>query len=1111
MADEGSVTAQELLEQGLKRLGEGDTAGARQTLERVDPVQLSKQDRVRLQQAMQDISRQAQQASATPATLLADAAKAQSAGKSVEALNLYTKAQAHADATEAQKKTAAARIAELDRKLNDDRTRLRRQIDEASADINAGKLDAAEKKLRGVKDSGVDLGWWDNERVEKQLALIAERRGQAATGKSSKAAPAAASAEVAPMTPVGDAAPAQPVVAAQPVQAKPVQVAQATTAKPAEPMQPAAAATTAQAPAPAAAPAPAGNDLLAEIRQVAAQEKFAAAQQAEREGNYRLAAKLYQDVLSIDANNAPAKAALQTAQAKSLNQQAPASVLDTEVSSMNLRNAASVAEFRDLMNKAQTLRTGRNFTAAIEAVQQAKTTLDNNQRSLPVNQYRELREEAINLAATLADEQRLAQTQQTAEVEATRAREAEATRVAALNQQQDEVQKLLQRAADLGRERKYDQAVQLLNQALFLDPNNIPAQAMKMMMEDSSLYVKQRDLYRERDLRVAKQRVQGLEETLPPNELMTFPNDWPRITERRLRSLDENAGESEANRRIALKLRQAIPINFDANKLVNVLEYIRNTTGVDIYTNWTALQNVGVEQDMPITLQLSSIPADQALTLVLQQASANTELDPIVYSIHEGIVKISTQRALVRTTVALRTYDIRDLLVQAPSFEDAPDFNLSSALTSSGPRGGTAGGGGGGGRRQNLFGDTGSDEEDTADREAQIEEIMDLIRTSVGKQEDWVDFGGDVSSIRELNGNLIVRTTPEHHREIVDLLSQLRETRAMQISVEGRFLLVDQNFLDEVGVDLDVQIGDGGPGDKWAPIKIGQDTLGIAGRPLNTGVTGSFGSGGGGVGGPGDFFSGLGFAGSGRALDFSVSYLSDLQVNLLVRATQAHRRAISLISPRITFFNGQRAFITVATQVSFISDLEPVPDADGFNPTLDVVQQGVVLDVDGTISADRRYVTLTVRPSLATINRIRSIQVFSDQTDDDDDDDDDDDTNNNNNNNNNTANAPLVGIIEAPELEITTLQTTVSVPDRGTLMLGGQRLVGEIEIEAGMPVLSKIPILNRLFTNRTKVQDTRTLLVLIKPTIIIQSEEEQDLFPGLLQNPSEFNVGTRVR
>jgi general secretion pathway protein D len=264
------------------------------------------------------------------------------------------------------------------------------------------------------------------------------------------------------------------------------------------------------------------------------------------------------------------------------------------------------------------------------------------------------------------------------------------------------------------------------------------------------------------------------------------------------------------------------------------------------------------------------------------------------------------------------------------------------------------------------------------------------------------------------------------------------------------------------------------------------------------------------VGGPGDFFSGLGFAGSGRALDFSVSYLSDLQVNLLVRATQAHRRAISLISPRITFFNGQRAFITVATQVSFISDLEPVPDADGFNPTLDVVQQGVVLDVDGTISADRRYVTLTVRPSLATINRIRSIQVFSDQTDDDDD-DDDDTNNNNNNNNNNTQNAPLVGIIEAPELEITTLQTTVSVPDRGTLMLGGQRLVGEIEIEAGMPVLSKIPILNRLFTNRTKVQDTRTLLVLIKPTIIIQSEEEQDLFPGLLQNPSEFNVGTRVR
>ena len=58
-----------------------------------------------------------------------------------------------------------------------------------------------------------------------------------------------------------------------------------------------------------------------------------------------------------------------------------------------------------------------------------------------------------------------------------------------------------------------------------------------------------------------------------------------------------------------------------------------------------------------------------------------------------------------------------------------------------------------------------------------------------------------------------------------------------------------------------------------------------------------------------------------------------------------------------------------------------------------------------------------------------------------------------------------------------------------------------------MPVLSKVPILNRFFTNTSKVKDERTLLILVKPTIIIQSEEEELLFPGLLDNPSEFGTG----
>ena len=73
----------------------------------------------------------------------------------------------------------------------------------------------------------------------------------------------------------------------------------------------------------------------------------------------------------------------------------------------------------------------------------------------------------------------------------------------------------------------------------------------------------------------------------------------------------------------------------------------------------------------------------------------------------------------------------------------------------------------------------------------------------------------------------------------------------------------------------------------------------------------------------------------------------------------------------------------------------------------------------------------------------------------------------------------------------------MSVPDKGTVLLGGQRLVDEVEVETGVPVLSKIPFVNRFFTNRVTSKSEETLLILIRPEIIIPQENEDLLFPGL--------------
>ena len=87
--------------------------------------------------------------------------------------------------------------------------------------------------------------------------------------------------------------------------------------------------------------------------------------------------------------------------------------------------------------------------------------------------------------------------------------------------------------------------------------------------------------------------------------------------------------------------------------------------------------------------------------------------------------------------------------------------------------------------------------------------------------------------------------------------------------------------------------------------------------------------------------------------------------------------------------------------------------------------------------------------------------------------------------------------LQLVDYETTQLATTVSVPDGGTLLLGGQTISGSVERESGVPILSKVPFLKRLFTNTSRAKDEQVLLILVRPKIIIQREIEQETFPLL--------------
>jgi general secretion pathway protein D len=633
------------------------------------------------------------------------------------------------------------------------------------------------------------------------------------------------------------------------------------------------------------------------------------------------------------------------------------------------------------------------------------------------------------------------------------------------------------------REAKYEPAMGTLNQILSLDPQNDYARGVMPLVQEKAIVQQQRGYREEFDLQMEKSLNAAEEKRIPYDDILRYPPNWPDISEVRDASVRAERGVKEVDQTVQAQLERKLPeINFNGNNFVDVIDFLRDVTSANLFVNWRALETAGITKEAPVTARLKDVKFSKALKTILDDVGGGTV--KLSYTIDEGVITISTADDLAKNT-ATRTYDIRDLLVDVPDFDQVPDLSLLATSTGGtggggggGGGGGRGGGGGGGGGGQGLFGGQGLNQNGqggakTMTREERVDAIVKLIQETVDPN-SWRDNGGQVGAVKELSGQLIVTQTADNQRQLINLLEQLRETRAIQVTVETRFVSVSRNFLEDVGLNLDFFFNIQNP-NKFSEISVTQGSAAFTQNP-STGIPGSIGS----------------SATPPQSLTVTGTYLDKFQVNMLLRATQASIHTSVVTAPRVTLFNGQRAWVLIATQRAYVSDLTPVVGNGvvAFSPTIDVINSGVLLDVQATVSSDRKYVTLTLRPQLAELLGLFEFTFQQGTT---------------------QGTTPIIGgggtivtntsagsgIVQQPEIQLTEVRTTVSVPDGGTLLLGGQTLAGEVEKEAGVPVLSKVPFLKRLFTNRSTAKDETVLLILVKPTIIIQREAEQKQFPLL--------------
>jgi len=298
-------------------------------------------------------------------------------------------------------------------------------------------------------------------------------------------------------------------------------------------------------------------------------------------------------------------------------------------------------------------------------------------------------------------------------------------------------------------------------------------------------------------------------------------------------------------------------------------------------------------------------------------------------------------------------------------------------------------------------------------------------------------------------GDLIIIQTPEIHAEVEDLLKELRRAMHIQVNVELRFLDIGADFFEEIGFEFD-EIQFNPPGNPFAPdVSIGSGIPQFSDESSDVGM------------------------------DVNFSIFDSFSLTGFFRAVQTHSDAKTLANPILTLMNGQRGYLLIETTKNYVRTFSVEDNL--LVPEIETISDMIALDVRPIVSADRKYVYFELAPQVTTFN-FDPDDIYTFQSSVTTSADDDDTT------------TVVENVIQIPTQASRSFEVTVCVPDRGILMVGGLSQFETQSKESGVPVLNKIPLIKRLFLQEGKRISRNTLLILLRPRIIIMPEEEDQAF-----------------
>ncbi len=800
-----------------------------------------------------------------------------------------------------------------------------------------------------------------------------------------------------------------------------------------------------------------------EKRDALVQNLIEKARQASAAGDLDAARGFYEQALDADPNSKVARE-----EYRSLTFDRPSTVgefLKEQRSIETVRREKAAADVRNYLERGRTFEAREDYESAVKEYQKALAIIswytDQSTFGTSADRIRDLIENAKYKQEVT---QRRERQEQIREAQAQREQELIAER----ERQMGKIRAYFDEATRAFQRGEYALAREYARQILRLDPQNPDADRLVCISHDAEHHRRQEDARRMFDDQWKSVMKDVETSSLPQVKVVEFPDDWLEgIAQRQPYLVGDKIPEADAS--IAaivstLESKRVQSLSWEGANLDQVVAYLRTITGLNFFI--TPQARAEKFDEVEVTLQVDDVAVKDVLDYV-------TEPYDLKWEPRNGVVVIATSEE-IRGDMLLRFFDVKDLNVAIRNFV-GQDINLvPSNFTPPEPP-----------------------ELDDPQPIFPIDGLVELIQQTIGGEEKWED----PATIDARNGVIIARNTAPILEQVQQLLDGLRANSGLLVNLEVRFLTAEDNFLRDVGVDLrglgDDSQGIGAPGlGTDAP----QDDI-FFGSPANPygvpfGINPEPSSGG--TSNDSGIFYNDGQDGAYQArvenlfdvvlgnektltrsggLSFQHTYLDDTELEVILRATEKSERIQQITASRITVYNNQRGNISVLNQVAYVQDYEvEIAQASNIaNPVIQTIQDGVVLDVRPTVSQDRRYVTLELRPTVALLTR--PIATFS--------------TSLASGPPGVSQNAPVV--IQIPEIQVSRVRTTVVMPDGGTLLIGGLKFYEQKTEQAGIPFISKIPILSFLTSRKGSFVSKRNLLVLITAQIVpLEELEPQD-------------------